>query len=207
MGGVVNQVQKQISEDYKHTLFLPIIFGLLVPPFIIAMANENEIGFISFIGMTILWAYVLFTYGYLRCLGVFKVSVDRAVKGLLVAMVILLFQMLIMFLTKAQGGVGQFRGLHLNILLPVACLIGPAWEETIFRYAINIKFFKGGFKGVCVSSALFAVAHGSTRLVDLLVYFGMGFLLCLANRGREDIFASVLAHSIINVVAVLAFVE
>ena len=82
-------------------------------------------------------------------------------------------------------------------------MIGPIFEEGIFRVGIQ-AFFKPASKiGILVSSILFALVHTPTDIGSFIIYWGMGLALSWVYLRTGRFEAAVLTHFIWNVLGIL----
>ena len=89
------------------------------------------------------------------------------------------------------------------IFLYAVALGGPIMEEFIFRFSLTnyvAKKTNSWFAGI-VSSLLFAVAHLDGHY---LLYFSMGFCFFLLYKKTGSIYTSIIAHGLMNWLAILA---
>ena len=90
-----------------------------------------------------------------------------------------------------------------GLILIFAGVIGPIFEEGIFRVGIQ-AFFKPASKiGILVSSILFALVHTPTDIGSFVIYWGMGLALSWVYLRTGRFEAAVLTHFIWNVLGIL----
>ena len=90
-----------------------------------------------------------------------------------------------------------------GLILIFAGVIGPIFEEGIFRVGIQ-AFFKPASKiGILVSSILFALVHTPTDIGSFIIYWGMGLALSWVYLRTGRFEAAVLTHFIWNVLGIL----
>jgi CAAX protease family protein len=107
-----------------------------------------------------------------------------------------------------QDVIQLFRGLHdpttIVIFALFACLFAPFAEETIFRvFFFNLGLRYGGFwVGAVISGLLFGMAHGDLYAALPLALGGM--ILCYVYYRSRNAFASMISHSLFNLLSILA---
>lgn len=90
-----------------------------------------------------------------------------------------------------------------GLILIFAGVIGPIFEEGIFRVGIQ-AFFKPASKiGILVSSILFALVHTPTDIGSFVIYWGMGLALSWVYLRTGRFEAAVLTHFVWNVIGIL----
>ncbi|HBC4463070.1 TPA: CPBP family intramembrane metalloprotease [Enterococcus faecalis] len=90
-----------------------------------------------------------------------------------------------------------------GLILIFAGVIGPIFEEGIFRVGIQ-AFFKPASKiGILVSSILFALVHTPTDIGSFVIYWGMGLALSWVYLRTGRFEATVLTHFVWNVIGIL----
>lgn len=184
-------------QDTKP-LAIQIGLGIILPAFFLSiefLTNNNVILAADFILVVL---YVIYSFKTVLKMDILRISRCTLSFGIASAGLILLIQLTLSSITGIKGGSNQLLYLNPLISAPIACLTGPLWEELIFRYTLNVKYFQNKCFGILVSSILFALLHGSTRLVDIFVYFFIGVILSFTNWQSHNLLSSVLAHSLTN---------
>ena len=89
------------------------------------------------------------------------------------------------------------------IFIVIIGVAGPIMEEFVFRKAIFGMLIEktGGIGAAVISSLLFAFIHFDGFL---LVYSAMGFVFSWLYFKTKNIWTPILAHSLMNIIAVLA---
>jgi hypothetical protein len=107
-----------------------------------------------------------------------------------------------------QDVIELFRGLHdpttIALFVFFACVFAPFAEETLFRvFFFNLGLRYGGFwTGAVLSGVLFGLAHGDMFAALPLALGGM--ILCYVYFRSRNAFASMISHSLFNLVSILA---
>lgn len=100
------------------------------------------------------------------------------------------------------------------MLWPFAVVLAPIYEEVLFRRVLFGRLLAAGrpVAGVCISAALFAIAHEPPGLTGnglvgtsalLLAYASMGAGFALVYRRTGTLWAAILAHMLHNLIACL----
>lgn len=87
------------------------------------------------------------------------------------------------------------------VLVIVACVIGPIYEEILFRYLVMEKFAKqfSGMWGIFLSAILFSLGHlRQLSLTDFLTYFVIGLVFSGIYYYTQSIYYSMSLHVIWN---------
>ena len=109
-----------------------------------------------------------------------------------------------------QAQIELFKGLHdpatMVIFALFACVFAPFAEESIFRvFFFNVGLRYGGFwAGAVTSGVLFGLAHNDLYAALPLALGGM--ILCYVYYRSRNAFASMISHSLFNLVSILALV-
>ena len=88
--------------------------------------------------------------------------------------------------------------------LLLAIFIGPITEEIIFR-GIIANHFKSEVLNSLISSLAFALLHGSTSLVALILYTVFGLSSFYLYRKSGNLVNSILFHIFFNLSSLLLF--
>lgn len=101
-------------------------------------------------------------------------------------------------------GIGKGLGADVGTVLVVAGLV-PLGEELLFRGVLVGAWARAGrpLTAVLVSAVAFGLAHATVGERAVLVTFLLGLLLAAAMLSSGSLGAAVLAHSLINAVALL----
>ena len=85
------------------------------------------------------------------------------------------------------------------------CLLGPVWEELIFRYLLYVPFAPrlGHGRVMLVSAAAFALYHNTWNVVDILCLAGFGAFWIWLFR-REGIQSCIVGHCLCNTILYVA---
>lgn len=92
--------------------------------------------------------------------------------------------------------------IYFYAFLPTAIIVGPIYEEVIFRHYI-IRGFKLEWIGVIVSSSLFSILHTSNDIISYLVYFIEALILYWVYKSSKNIVNSILVHGTMNLLVIL----
>ena len=109
-----------------------------------------------------------------------------------------------------QAQIELFKGLHdpatMIVFALFACVFAPFAEESIFRvFFFNLGLRFGGFwVGAVASGVLFGLAHNDLYAALPLALGGM--ILCYVYYRSRNAFASMISHSLFNLVSILALV-
>jgi membrane protease YdiL (CAAX protease family) len=120
---------------------------------------------------------------------------------------------LVWMVTRLMGGegfvvqkvaveLGNASGLSFLVIASAAVVVGPVYEEIVFRGCIQrgLQRTLGREAGIIVTAMLFALAHGSRAGAYLfLVSLAMGVIY---DRGR-DLFVNIGFHAALNLTSVL----
>ena len=87
--------------------------------------------------------------------------------------------------------------IYFYAFLPTAIIVGPIYEEVIFRHYI-IRGFKLEWVGVIISSILFSILHTSNDIISYLVYFIEALILYGVYKSSKRIVNPILVHGIMN---------
>lgn len=180
------------------SLVIQIWLGIILPALFLSIASLTDNNIILATDFILAILYVIFSFKTVLKMNILQINVRTLSFGIVSAGLILLIQLTISAITGIKGGSDQL--LHLNPLIsaPIICFTAPLWEELIFRYTLNVKFFRNKCFGILTSSIFFAFLHGSMRFIDILVYFFIGIILSLSNWKSHNTLSSMLAHSLIN---------
>ncbi|RLV27805.1 CPBP family intramembrane metalloprotease [Streptococcus iniae] len=94
------------------------------------------------------------------------------------------------------------------VLVAVVCLIGPVYEEILFRYLVMKRFAKqfSGIGRVLLSATIFSFAHlRQPSITDFLSYFVMGLIFAGVYRYTQSIYYSMSLHIIWNSLAYIIY--
>jgi membrane protease YdiL (CAAX protease family) len=107
-----------------------------------------------------------------------------------------------------QALVGQSGASQSTVLLVVsavvACVLGPACEELIFRGYIfpTLSNWHGWFPAAVITGLVFGGLHFlSTPPIDLVPLAALGFGLCLLYRYTDSLYPCIAAHAVNNSLA------
>lgn len=92
--------------------------------------------------------------------------------------------------------------IYFYAFLPTAIIVGPIYEEVVFRHYI-IRGFKLEWIGVMVSSILFSALHTSNDVISYFVYFIEAIILFWVYKKSKSIVNSILVHGIMNLLVVI----
>lgn len=92
---------------------------------------------------------------------------------------------------------------HYPLFLILTSIAGPVMEEFVFRKVLFGVLFDriGGIGAAVVSSLIFAFIHFDAHI---LLYSSMGFVFCYLYYKTKNIWTPIIAHSLMNTLAVLA---
>jgi membrane protease YdiL (CAAX protease family) len=128
--------------------------------------------------------------------------------GLFIFAIILTFELIISLISSASGveintNVGMVLGGAPLAFLVFASIIGPINEEIFFRGFLTPRI------GIFFSAVIFALLHASydsSFAIEVIAAFVFGIIAGYAFKKTKSIYPSLVAHIIINTIAVLAFV-
>ncbi|WP_417064301.1 CPBP family intramembrane glutamic endopeptidase [Leuconostoc suionicum] len=106
-------------------------------------------------------------------------------------------------LSEKKGSSFIWDSHYIYILsIPLAIIIGPVYEEFIFRYYISDRLFLNTRKYIAmiVSSLLFSVFHSPTNISSFVVYFIFGIIQGLLYKKTKNIYAPIVSHCMVNAV-------
>ena len=103
------------------------------------------------------------------------------------------------------GGIYLPSGYSLILFIVVAVSLGPVMEEAFYRGVIYsvLRGRTGIGWGVAISSVIFALSHFPSGVAEWLPYLLTGVLLASLYQWRGSLLASIVAHSVANLGAIL----
>lgn len=141
--------------------------------------------------------FLFLTYKYCQNRHYLNFTKEKFFRGTIFAIIGIITAYILFLIFPDSNGTEVTKGAE-SIQFLLFCLMGPIWEEIIFRDIILKQFFNNSTLGIIISSALFALFHGYISPV-LIFYFVMGLILSFANRGQEDLSASITTHVLYNI--------
>ena len=144
----------------------------------------------------------------IRILG-FKKCVLKKYWGLiLISFLILLLPYILGNLNKITviaediKGMGLFNG---SVYIILVTITGPIIEESLFRGIMYSPYRKkyGATIAIILNALLFTASHYGLK-GNASTYFMSGFVYCLLYEKTESIIPSIVAHSGINLLAIIA---
>lgn len=96
--------------------------------------------------------------------------------------------------------------LPLYISIIIFVILGPIFEELIFRGFMLKGMFKGHLLiGYIVSSVLFGLSHGPSSIGEFIIYFGIGLLFGALYLKTNRLEVAIIAHGLNNLVHILIY--
>lgn len=123
--------------------------------------------------------------------------------GIFVGVLLLLFQLLVSRITNLHGETAlNDSQTTFNLFLPTAVIIAPIIEEHIFRLYLP-AVFNNKILGFVASSVLFALFHSNHDLTSSSVYMVMALAFSYLYIKSNNIWTSIIAHSLLNIMIVI----
>ena len=101
----------------------------------------------------------------------------------------------------------DLKYLPIMISIIIFVILGPIFEELIFRMLIMKGIFRGHLLvGYIVSSVLFGLIHGPLNVGEFLIYCGLGLVFGAIYILTKRFELSILCHSFNNLLHILIFI-
>lgn len=101
----------------------------------------------------------------------------------------------------------DLRTLPIAVSIVIFVILGPIFEELIFRVFIMKGIFKGHLLiGYIVSNILFGIIHGPVNVGEFVIYLVLGFVFASIYIITKRIELSILSHALNNAVHILIFI-
>ncbi len=195
-----------INKKGKYTS-LPFVLHLIIVDTVasfLAHANTNVPFELILLILVSLWFLTVLGHFYKgRCLS-YRLHKDDFLQILLAVLLnMLLFSMTLNWISGVSlSTIDNFKMNMFSLLL--AIFIGPITEEIIFR-GIIANHFKSEVLNSLISSLAFALLHGSTSLVALILYTVFGLSSFYLYRKSGNLVNSILFHILLNLSSLLLF--
>jgi len=121
---------------------------------------------------------------------------------------VVLFGLLIIGQPHNQLEVYQdLKYLPIMISIIIFVILGPIFEELIFRMLIMKGIFRGHLLvGYMVSSVLFGLIHGPLNVGEFLIYCGLGLVFGAIYILTKRFELAILCHAFNNILHILIFI-
>lgn len=126
-----------------------------------------------------------------------------------VCIALLMYWSISAFIGQPQNQMDVYKDLNtlpLYVSIIIFVILGPLFEELIFRGFILKGIFKGHlFIGYLVSSMLFGLLHGPSSIGEFIIYLGLGLLFGALYLKTNRLEVAILGHGLNNLVHILIF--
>jgi membrane protease YdiL (CAAX protease family) len=197
------EIEKQIpttSQKIKSLLFA-IFIGTTLPQVIAIILYKAKFKYALAVWYLFATVFLFLTYKYCQNRHYLNFTKVKFFRGTICAIIGIITAYIFFLVFPDSNGTEVTKGAE-SIQFLLFCLMGPIWEEIIFRDIILKQFFNNSTLGIIISSVLFAFFHGYFSPV-LFFYFVMGLILSFANRGQEDLSTSITTHVLYNTIIVV----
>lgn len=198
----LNNMNYKILKKIGILFIFSFIPQLLLPIFLLFPHN--------FLVITIWFlfsiVYIIYTLKKVTKIEPFILKYKHIIWICMSCVAILLMQYFFSILSEKKGSSFIWDSHYIYILsIPLAIIIGPVYEEFIFRYYISDRLFLNTRKYIAmiVSSLLFSVFHSPTNISSFVVYFIFGIIQDLLYKKTKNIYAPIFSHCMVNAVIVV----
>nr|WP_263314182.1 type II CAAX endopeptidase family protein [Mammaliicoccus sp. Marseille-Q6498] len=200
------------NNKYKYVFWQSILLIMLFMGTYLTLALAHS-GIVVIIGV-VLFALSIFT---LEKFNFNLIKIERIkLRHLLYVLIATMITNMIYWTTSAIIGqpsnqmvvYQDLREFPLMISIMIFVILGPIFEEIIFRGFLLKGIFKGHLLiGFIVSSVLFGLIHGPTSVGEFTIYLSLGLIFGAVYLITRRIEASILCHSLNNLIHILIFVN
>lgn len=188
---ILKKIGKLFLLSFIPQLFLPIF--LLFPRnlFFITMWFSFNI------------VYIIYTFRKITKIEPFVLANQHVIWSFIGCFGILLIQYFFSIFSNKQGSSFIWTSYYIYIVsIPLSIIIGPIYEEFIFRYYIFDKLFLNMkiYITISLSSLLFAIFHSPKDIFSFLVYFIFGIIQSLLYKKTKNIYTPILSHFLVNTI-------
>ena len=201
------------DKDIKKILDISL-YGVLLPPFLLIIYTsifKNNFNILLFgSGFTFITSYLIFNYN--KPLSKNKVDTSEAILyTLIAAMSMIAINILLNYIMSPQQS-QESKDIIMNLpkwmAVLLSVIIAPVSEELFFRQGVYNLIGDNKLVYILFSSALFALAHIQAGDTLTLIYilansFIFGFILSTIHYKTKNIFIPILAHALVNLIAIL----
>ncbi|HAL08629.1 MAG TPA: CPBP family intramembrane metalloprotease [Staphylococcus sp.] len=198
------------KHQYKHVLWQSILLT------VICMATYTSIGLASNWFVLVLGIVLLFLLMYLLLKFQFNLIKHKSIekKHLLYALIAASISLAIYWSISAIIGqphnqmdvYDDLNTYPLYVSIIIFVILGPIFEELIFRGFILKGMFKGHLLlGLIVSSILFGLIHGPASFGEFTIYLALGLIFGGLYLITNRIEIAMICHGLNNLVHIVIF--
>lgn len=189
----------------------------------IEIMKHTHLNLNAYIALTVIitilaiFALFYFYFAQLRRKNVFNFnqkphwSLGRLLLSLLAAFLMILSEIILMLILKIGTTTTSANQANLNeisrqagqFFMPMITIVGPIFEETIFRGLFFNAFFSNNsslnrWGGILTSGFVFGLAHDPGLTKFLFIYWMLGCILAWVYTCTKDLRYSIIAHILFN---------